>query len=77
MPEELEQTDEWGKWSRHVLFQIEHQDALREELRKEVIKLQKDVAVLQIKAGIWGGLAGMVPVLLYIAYQILKIGGGN
>lgn len=40
--------------------------------KKEVVPLRESVAGLQVKAGMWGAFAGMIPVLVVISLMFLK-----
>lgn len=35
-----------------------------ESLRKEVVKVQVDIATLKVKAGVWGLFGGAIPILI-------------
>lgn len=42
-------------------------------LRREIVKLQVDVAALKVKASIWGIIGGSIPVIITIAmYLVIK-----
>jgi hypothetical protein len=42
-------------------------------LRREVVKIQIDIATLKAKAGIWGLIGGAIPVVITIAiYLVLR-----
>ena len=60
----------WGEWKRRVLFQLEEQakefSVLNKNLKELEIKLTKMDVQLQIKSGIWGALAGVIPILIYL-----------
>ncbi len=46
-----------------------------DELRKEVVKVQIDVATLKVKAGVWGLIGGSIPLAIMLAaYFIEKLG---
>jgi len=70
----------WGPWSEHVLYQIEHQAACHDELDKKVDKM--DVAFnveiaklkteLRLKAGIWGLIAGAIPVAIALLVLLVS-----
>lgn len=62
----------WGEWSKHVLKELERLNDCYGGLQKEVQKVRIEIAMLKVKSGIWGGLAGLIPVVLFIAYQLMK-----
>lgn len=43
-----------------------------EDLRKEVVKVQIDVATLKVKAGIWGAVGGAIPIAIGIGIWLLE-----
>jgi hypothetical protein len=42
---------------------------IREE---DISKVRVDVAMLKIKSGLWGGLAGLIPAILALLYFVLS-----
>ena len=36
------------------------------------LKTREDIAALKVKAGIWGLLGGLLPVVLALAYMVIK-----
>ena len=35
-------------------------------IEEKLVKLQVDLATLKVKAGVWGGVAGLIPVVIAI-----------
>lgn len=64
--------DTWSQWSKHVLAELERLDAKQEKILMEVQKTNIDIARLQMKAGIWGALAGTIPAIIAVVLMILK-----
>lgn len=50
-------TDSWNQWREHVLEEIR-------AIRDDVTDLKVELASLKVKASIWGGLAGMLPLII-------------
>jgi hypothetical protein len=46
-----------------------------DRLEEKVDLCRTDIAGLKVKSGIWGGLAGLVPVLIGMGMWILSTGG--
>lgn len=44
----------WNEWANYVLKEIERLS----ELTCKIPLIEKDIAILQLKAGMWGALAG-------------------
>ncbi len=57
---------------------IEHDQLLRleakiDDIREEIIHCRIDIATLKVKAGIWGALAGLVPVVIGLGLWVLGL----
>jgi hypothetical protein len=68
-------TNGWSRSERLVMHKL---DELTEEVRGLRVDIQKtkvDVAILQVKAGVFGLVGGLLPFGLFVAYQI--VGSGN
>lgn len=76
----------WGAYERLVLAKLEDlsQDIkeLRAEVQEEVKDIRKEqtkqdvnIAMLQVKSGLWGAMAGLVTLALYVGYSMLGGGG--
>ena len=55
------QIADWGEWGRHVLLALEKNEDDHTKLSETLSTIQLDIAKLQMKAGLWGALAGAVP----------------
>jgi len=66
----------WGEWSKHVLLTLETQNEDIKKLEQEFNKLNTNFKVFQtemkIKAGVWGALSGMIPVVGMILWLLAK-----
>jgi hypothetical protein len=65
-------TPPWTQWSQHVLTELERLNDIQECLRKEVQNLQMNIVKLQVRAGLWGSVAGMIPGIIGIAIWLLQ-----
>ena len=61
----------WTQWSQHVLTELERLNEIQETLRKEVQELNMGIVKLQVKAGLWGSAAGMVPGIIGMVIWLL------
>lgn len=64
----------WPEYQRLVLSKL---DDLKDEQQRQgevISKMRTDIATLQVKAGVWGGIAGMIPFGLFL---ITKVFGGH
>ena len=72
----------WSGYQRLVLGRLDALDKKVEMLADDIHEMQREdinalkieVAMLKVKAGIWGAAAGLLPAALFVGYQI--IGGG-
>lgn len=64
----------WTEWGRHVLSELERLNGCIEALNGRIRASEIEQTILKVKAGIWGALAGMIPVA--ITLLILFISGG-
>ncbi len=60
------------KWGRYILLELERQAKCIEDNRKDIHKNAINVAVLQVKSGIWGFLAGLIPGIGALLWFLLK-----
>lgn len=70
-----QERDGWGEWSKHVLKELERLNRELNKLHKRVSALEVEVAKLQVKASIWGGVAGFVTTIIALIIQFLKVSG--
>ena len=72
--------DDWAQWRAHVLQELKR---LSEGISSvdskidvmhtnDIGQLKADIAVLQFKSGVWGFLAGAVPAVGVILYEVMK-----
>jgi hypothetical protein len=66
--------DGWNEWSRHVLHELVRLNECYEKIREGQQKLATDVAMLKVKSGIWGLIAGIIPSGIAIIYTIIRLG---
>lgn len=70
----------WNGYQKLVLNKLDdHSSALNDlkeevsELRtKDITDLKIDIAMLKIKAGVWGAAAGMIPAVVAVSIAMLK-----
>jgi len=62
----------WSEWSRHVLAELERLNACYERLDARFGLFSSDLAVLKYKSGVWGAMAGSIPVAIGLLIWWLK-----
>jgi hypothetical protein len=54
----------------------EHDDKFN-SIEDKLTKIQVDIATLKVKAGVWGGVAGLIPVVIAIVMFYASQAGGK
>jgi len=62
----------WGEWSKYVLAEIKRAHTNIEKMEERARKRDIEIAMLQVKAGVWGAIAGLIPSTVAAIYIILK-----
>jgi len=65
------QNDGWDEWSRFVLKELERLNENTVRLQRDIAQVHVEVAGLKVKASTWGGLAGLITVLVALLLQAL------
>jgi hypothetical protein len=71
----------FNQWAVYILKELERQvkedekqQTEHENLKTEQIKQGKQIARLEVKAGLWGIIGGIATIVFYIALEYLKKG---
>ena len=65
MDDELMAEDNgWSKYEKMVIDKLDDHDDKFGLIENKLTQIQVDIATLKVKAGVWGGIAGLVPVVL-------------
>lgn len=65
----------WHEWSNHVLIELKRLDSSLQEVHNELHEISVEIAMLKVKAGLWGALAGLIPALIAAAMGFLGKSG--
>jgi len=73
-------TNGWSKYQMMVLQRLDRQDKDLDSIKKEIqevrekdmVQLQVEIAMLKVKSGVWGFLAGAIPASVALAIQWLR-----
>lgn len=71
MPGETPQTDDWDQWKNHVLAELERMNKNYKTIDEKVDAVRIEIATLKVKSGVWGLIAGAIPVLIALAIYLL------
>ena len=64
--------DDWSAWGKHVLAELERNEADHKMQMSKIDDLRNDVAMLKVKAGLWGALGGLAPALIAFIFWAIK-----
>lgn len=72
----------WSEWQNFVLIEMKrlsaNVDKLNDTVQDHREQTAGEIATLKVKAGVWAGFGGMIPVILFAAWYLIKtwsIGG--
>lgn len=66
-----EDDDSWLRYQKLVLEELESLDSSIKELAKDARKLEIELAILKVKAGLWGGISGAIIAIAGVAAQLV------
>ncbi len=56
----------WSKYEKMVIDKLDDHDDKFNGIENKLTQIQVDIATLKVKAGIWGGIGGLIPVVIAI-----------
>ena len=56
----------WSQYQKLVVDKLDDHDGKFTSIEDKLTKIQVDLATLKVKAGVWGGVAGLIPVVIAI-----------
>lgn len=62
----------WTEWGKYVLKELERLNACYASLDEKVDKTNIEIAKLKIKSGVWGAIAGLIPVVIVLIIVYIK-----
>lgn len=76
----MNERDSWAQWSKYVLAELkrinEAIDALDVKIDRikdeQISQLKIEIAMLKVKAGVWGLLGGALPVIIFIGQEFIQ-----
>lgn len=75
MERAIERAREEGKTQTETVWSVRYLLKATEDQETRIRKLETKTAKLEVKAGVWGFLSGLVPGLAAFLYAIFKRGG--
>ena len=65
----------WGQYQKLVMDKLGEHDDKFGSIDSKLTQIQVDIATLKVKAGVWGGIAGLIPVVVAIVMFYATQGG--
>ena len=56
----------WSKYEKMVIDKLDDHDDKFNGIEHKLTQIQVDIATLKVKAGVWGGIGGLFPVIIAI-----------
>lgn len=72
MPSEEHIIDTWQQWSKHILSELRRLNEHYVEMSNRLNEVAVEIAALKVKAGTWGLVGGMIPVIITLLILILQ-----
>ena len=67
MDDELMADDNgWSKYEKMVIEKVDDHDDKFNGIEDKLTQIQVDIATLKVKAGVWGGIGGLIPAVIAI-----------
>ena len=66
----------WRQYQKLVMDKLGEHDDKFGSIDSKLTQIQVDIATLKVKAGVWGGIAGLIPVVVAIVmFYVTQTGG--
>ena len=70
----MTETNGWNQYQKLVMEKLDDHDDKFSNIDNKLTQIQVDIATLKVKAGVWGGIAGLVPVVLgLVLFYVSKV----
>ena len=67
MDDELMAEDNgWSRYEKMVMEKLDDHDDKFNGIEHKLTQIQVDIATLKVKAGVWGGIGGLIPAIIAI-----------
>ena len=73
----MTETNGWGQYQKLVMDKLGEHDEKFTSIEDKLMRIQVDIATLKVKAGVWGGVAGLIPVVIAIVMFYATQAGGK
>ena len=62
----MAENDGWSKYEKMVIDKLDDHDDKFSGIENKLTQIQVDIATLKVKAGVWGGIGGLIPAIIAI-----------
>lgn len=63
---------EWRDYQKLILHELERMDERLKRVEVQLGEIRTDIALLKLKSGLWGLVAGTLPVIGMVLWSLLK-----
>ena len=56
----------WSQYEKMVIDKLDDHDQKFTGIEDKLTQIQVDIATLKVKAGVWGGIGGLIPAVIAI-----------
>lgn len=67
-----EENNGWDEWRNHILIELKELKEAEKITQEAVAEVRTEVALLKLKASLWGGFAGLGMYVATMALEIFK-----
>jgi len=64
--------EEFELWKNHILAELERLSGEVKDHNENHVKIIEAIAELKVRAGIWGLMGGMIPVIIAVGITLIK-----
>ena len=72
MPDGEKRGNGWNEYEKLVMAELERLNTAVQCISNEVVSIRVEIAMLKVKAGMWGAVGACIPVVMMLAVEILK-----
>ena len=63
---------QWSQWAEHVFAELARFDELCQSSSKRLREIEKELAVMKYKIGLWSAVGASIPVIATVLVLMLK-----
>lgn len=69
-------TSDWFEYRKYIVSTLEKQSEELEAIRDQMVLLRIDLAMLKVRSGVWGAVAGSIPAAIAVLAVLTGVPGG-